>query len=103
MEFDPALVLFGAVVFLLAAILIGVIVGATWFWGHPDADQWIIQDLNHVGGRVAVMGEQIATFKAEVDDLSEEVERLRDEREDLLAVLMRIAELLEQFPRSGGR
>ena len=103
MEFDPALVLFGAVILLLAAILIGVIVGVTWLWRQPNADQWIIQDLNDLGGRVTTMSEQIATFKAELDDLSEEVERLQDERDHLLAVLLRIAELLEQFPRSGMR
>jgi hypothetical protein len=103
MEFDPAIVLFTAVVVLLAVVLICVIVGATWSWRQPGADQWVIQDLDDIGGRVASMGEQIATFKAEIDDLSEEVARLQDEREVLLAVLMRIAELLEQFPRSRGR
>ena len=103
MEFDPALVPFGAVILLLAAILIGVIVGVTWFWRQPNADPWVIQDLNDLGGRVAAMSEQIATFKAEIDDLPEEVERLQDERDHLLAVLLRIAELLEQFPGGGGR
>jgi hypothetical protein len=33
-------------------------------------------------------------------DRYEEIERLQDERDHLLAVLLRIAELLEQFPRT---
>jgi hypothetical protein len=97
MEFDPAIVLFGAVILLLAAILIGVIVAATWPWGQSDSEQRI-QDLDAFGGRVAAMGQEIATFTAEIGHLYEEIERLQDERDHLLAVLLRIAELLEQFP-----
>ena len=50
-------------------------------------------------GRVAAMSQEIVTFTAEIGHLYEEIERLQDERDHLLAVLLRIAELLEQFPR----
>jgi hypothetical protein len=97
MEFDPAIVLLGAVILLLAAILIGVIVTATWPWGQSESEQRI-QDLDDFGGCVAAMGQEIATFTAEIGHLYEEIERLQDERDHVLAVLLRIAELLEQFP-----
>jgi hypothetical protein len=98
MEFDPAIVLFGAVILLLAAILIGVIVAAIWPWSQSNSESRI-QDRDDFGGRVAVMSQEIATFTAEIGHLYEEIERLQDERDHLLAVLLRIAELLEQFPR----
>ena len=98
MEFDPAIVLFGAVILLLAAILIGVIVAAIWPWSQPNSEPRI-QDRDDFGGRVAAMSQEIATFTAEIGHLYEEIERLQDERDHLLAVLLRIAELLEQFPR----
>jgi hypothetical protein len=99
MEFDPAIVLFGAVILLLAAILIGVIVAATWPWSQSNSEQRI-QDRDDFAGRVAAMGREIATFTAEIGHLYEEIERLQDERDHLLAVLLRLAELLEQFPRT---
>jgi hypothetical protein len=99
MEFDPAIVLFGAVILLLAAILIGVIVAATWPWSQSTSEQ-PIQDRDDFGGRVAAMSQEIATFRAEIGHLYEEIERLQDERDHLLAVLLRVAELLEQFPRA---
>ena len=98
MEFDPAIVLFGAVILLLAAILIGVIVAAIWPWSQSNSAPRI-QDRDGFGGRVAAMSQEIATFTAEIGHLYEEIERLQDERDHLLAVLLRIAELLEQFPR----
>jgi hypothetical protein len=98
MEFDPAIVLFGAVILLLAAILIGVIVAAIWPWSQSNSESRI-QDRDDFGGRVAVMSQEIATFTTEIGHLYEEIERLQDERDHLLAVLLRIAELLEQFPR----
>ena len=98
MEFDPAIVLFGAVILLLAAILIGVIVAAIWPWSQSNSESRI-QDRDDFGGRVAAMSQEIATFTAEIGHLYEEIERLQDERDHLLAVLLRIAELLEQFPR----
>jgi len=98
MEFDPAIVLFGAVILLLAAILIGVIVAAIWPWSQSNSESRI-QDRDDFGGRVAVMSREIATFTAEIGHLYEEIERLQDERDHLLAVLLRIAELLDQFPR----
>ena len=98
MEFDPAIVLFGAVILLLAAILIGVLVAAIWPWSQSNSESRI-QDRDDFGGRVAVMSQEIATFTAEIGHLYEEIERLQDERDHLLAVLLRIGELLEQFPR----
>jgi hypothetical protein len=98
MEFDPAIVLFGAVILLLAAILIGVIVAVIWPWSQSNSERRI-QDRDDFGGRVAAMSQEIATFTAEIGHLYEEIERLQDERDHLLAVLLRIAELLEQFPR----
>ena len=98
MEFDPAIVLFGAVILLLAAILIGVIVAAIWPWSQSNSEPRI-QDRDGFGGRVAAMSQEIATFTAEIGHLYEEIERLQDERDHLLAVLLRVAELLEQFPR----
>lgn len=98
MEFDPAIVLFGAVILLLAAILIGVIVAAIWPWSQSNPEQQI-QDRDGFGGRVAAMSQELATFTAEIGHLYEEIERLEGERDHLLAVLLRIAELLEQFPR----
>jgi hypothetical protein len=99
MEFDPAIVLFGAVILLLAAILIGVIVAATWPWSQSNSEPRI-QDRDDFGGRVAAMGQEIATFTAEIGHLYEEIERLQGERDHLLAVLLRLAELLERFPRT---
>ena len=84
---------------MLAAILIGVIVAATWPWSQSNSEQRI-QDPNDLGGRVAAMSQEIATFTAEIGHLYEEIELLQDERDHLLAVLLRIAELLEQFPRT---
>lgn len=103
MEFDPAIVLFGAVVLLLAALLVGVIVVAISPWKQPNGEDWTIPDLDNVGSRVAAMGQEIAMLKSEIDDLDKEVEVLRDERDQLLTVLTRVGELLEQLPSRGGR
>ena len=101
MGFDPAIVLFGAVVLFLVAILVGVIVVALSPWEPPDAEESITQDAD-VSGRLAAISQQIATLNAEIDHLDEEVELLREERDQLRTVLTRVAELLEQFPRIGG-
>jgi hypothetical protein len=105
MEFDLASLFLGAVILVLSAAFLGVTVLALWFWrrDEPSSDRWIIEDLDHLGGRLSAMGEQVVMLKTEIDDLSEEVERLQDERDQFLAVLLRIAELLERFPRSSGR
>jgi len=95
MGFDPAIVLFGPVVLFLVAILVGVIVVALSPWEPPDAEESITQDADNFSGRLAAISQQIATLKAEVDHLDEEVELLRGERDQLRTVLTRVAELLE--------
>ena len=54
------MVLFGAVILLLAAILIGVIVAATWPWSQSNSEPRI-QDRDDFGGRVAAMSREIAS------------------------------------------
>jgi len=102
MGFDPAIVLFGAMVLFLVAILVGVIVVALWPWKPPNAEESIIPDADKFSGRLAAISQQLATLKAEMDHLDGEVELLREERDQLRTVLARVAELLEQFPRIGG-
>ena len=111
MEFDPANVLLGAVVILLVTILIGgvfAVVFATWGRRTRAGEDWLIRDLDELHSRLEVIAPEIArldaqirhleSVQAEVLHLLEENERLQQERNELLDVFARIAELLGRRP-----
>jgi len=109
MEFDPAIVLFGAVVLLLVAILIGVLYAAR-DRRTQVSEEWV-QDLDKLHARLEAIALEIALLAAqirhlegveglqrEVTYLREENERLQEEWRKLLGEVARITELLGRQP-----
>lgn len=109
MEFDPAIVLLGAVVLLLVAILIGVLYAAR-DRRTQVSEEWV-QDLDKLHARLEAIALEIALLAAqirhlegveglqrEVTYLREENKRLQEEWRKLLGEVARITELLGRQP-----
>ena len=109
MEFDPAIVLFGAVVLLLVAILIGVLYAAR-DRRTQVSEEWV-QDLDKLHARLEAIAleiallaaqirhlEEVEGFQREVTHLREENKRLQEEWTTLLDEVARITELLARQP-----
>jgi peptidoglycan hydrolase CwlO-like protein len=109
MEFDPAIVLFGAVVLLLVAILIGVLYAAR-DRRTQVSEEWV-QDLDKLDARLEAIAVEVALLAAqirhlegveglqrEVTYLREENKRLQEEWRKLLGEVARITELLGRQP-----
>ena len=109
MEFDPAIVLFGAVVLLLVAILIGALYAAR-DRRTQVSEEWV-QDLDWLHARLEAIALEIALLAAqirhlegveglqrEVTYLREENKRLQEEWRKLLGEVARITELLGRQP-----
>jgi cell division protein FtsB len=109
MEFDPAIVLFGAVVLLLVAILIGVLYAAR-DRRTQVSEEWV-QDLDKLHARLEAIAVEVALLAAqirhlegveglqrEVTYLREENKRLQEEWRKLLGEVARITELLGRQP-----
>jgi hypothetical protein len=102
MEYDVAVVLLSAVVLLLIAILLGVLYVAT-----RDRRE-MLDDADDFDARLADMAQRLARLDtearyladlaavhAEIIQLQEEVERLSQERADLLELLAHVTRSLE--------
>ena len=109
MEFDPAIVLFGAVVLVLVAILIGVLYAAR-DRRTQVSEEWV-QDLDKLDARLEAIAVEVAQLAAqirhlegveglqrEVTYLREENKRLQEEWRKLLGEVARITELLGRQP-----
>ena len=109
MQFDPAIVLFGAVVILLVAILIGVFYAARD--RRTQVSEESVQDLEKLHGRLEAIAleiallaaqirhlEEVEGFQREVTHLREENKRLQEEWRTLLDEVARITELLARQP-----
>jgi peptidoglycan hydrolase CwlO-like protein len=109
MEFDPAIVLFGAVVLVLVAILIGVLYAAR-DRRTQVSEEWV-QDLDKLDARLEAIAVEVALLAAqirhlegveglqrEVTYLREENKRLQEEWRKLLGEVARITELLGRQP-----
>ena len=109
MEFDPAIVLFGAVVLLLVAILIGVLYAAR-DRRTQVSEEWV-QDLDKLDARLEAIAVEVALLAAqirhlegveglqrEVTYLREENKRLQEEWRKLLGEVARITERLGRQP-----
>jgi len=109
MEFDPAIVLFGAVVLVLVAILIGVLYAAR-DRRTQVSEEWV-QDLDKLDARLEAIAVEVALLAAqirhlegveglqrEVTYLREENKRLQEEWRKLLGEVARITERLGRQP-----
>ena len=109
MQFDPAIVLFGAVVTLLVAILIGVLYAA--LDRRTPVSEKSVQDLDKLHARLEAIAleiallaaqirhlEEVEGFQREVTRLREENKRLQEEWRTLLDEVARITELLARQP-----
>src|SRR5580704_13665585 len=110
MQFDPAIVLLGAVVILLVAVLIGVLYAT-----RDRRSQVSEEDLDELHSRLEALAPEIALLAAqivhleEVDRLQREVAHLREENRrlqqewrKLLDEVARITDLLGRRPPQEG-
>jgi hypothetical protein len=106
MEFDPAIVLLGAVAVLLGAILIGVLY-TSWDRRPPVGEgdvEGLHRRLEAISSEVDILAaqirhlEEVESLQREITNLREENHRLHNEWRQLLEEVARLAELFGRQP-----